>query len=73
MNEPNACSHAVPRHAPRRSTDEVAHLIDRFSTLVAEERRPADSPAVKPQVVRGREIECLQHRLAIAVRRDLSR
>jgi hypothetical protein len=72
MNEPNACLRTIPRHAPRRSTEEVAHLIDRIRTLVAEDRRLADSPAVKPQVRRGREIDCLQHRLAIAVQPALS-
>ena len=57
----------------RRSEDEVAHLIDRIRTLVAAQRRLEASPSSERRAGSRREIDRLQERLAIAVKRELRR
>jgi hypothetical protein len=55
----------------RRADDEVADLIDRIRGLVAEQRRLDGSAERERREAYGREIDRLQDRLAIAVKREL--
>lgn len=57
----------------RRSDDEIARLIDRIRRLVAEQRRLGGTPERERREANGREIDRLQDRLAIAVKRELGR
>ena len=54
-----------------RADDEVAHLMHRIRSLVAEQRRLDGSAESEGGGANRREIERLQDRLAIAVKRDL--
>ena len=54
-----------------RADDEVARLMHRIRRLVAEQRRLDGSPESEDGEANRREIERLQDRLAIAVKRDL--
>jgi hypothetical protein len=55
----------------RRSDDEVAVLIDRIKTLVAEQQRIGDSPENGLSQAKRRELDRLRERLANAVKRRL--
>jgi hypothetical protein len=57
----------------RRSDDEVADLMDRIRTLVAEQSRLEGTPDRERREANRRELDRLQDRLAIAVRRVLTR
>ena len=54
-----------------RADDEVADLMHRIRSLVAEQRRLDGSAESEGGGANRREIERLQDRLAIAVKRDL--
>jgi hypothetical protein len=56
----------------RRSDPEVTRLIDRIRKLVAEQRRTDGRPESERREANRREIDRLQRRLAIAVKRELT-
>jgi hypothetical protein len=64
---------AVLAAGRRGSDDEVAHLIDRIKRLVAQQRRLDGSPESERREANRREIDRLQDRLALAVKRELER
>jgi hypothetical protein len=55
----------------RRSDDEVAVLIDRIKSLLAEQRRREDGQESARSEAKRREIDRLRERLANAVKRQL--
>jgi hypothetical protein len=55
----------------RRSDDEVAVLIDRIKSLLAEQRRREDGQESARSEAKQREIDRLRERLANAVKRQL--
>jgi hypothetical protein len=71
MQKRNAADSVVFGSKRPRSEDEVAHLIDRIRTLVAQQRRLEASPDSEGHEANRREIDRLRERLAIAVKQEL--
>jgi hypothetical protein len=73
MQSRDAADSAVFGSKRHRSGDEVAHLIDRVRTLVAQQKRLEASPDSKRREANQREIDRLRERLAAAVKDELRR
>jgi hypothetical protein len=71
MQKRKAADSVVFASKRSRSDDEVAHLIDRIRTLVAQQRRLEASPDSEGHEDNKREIDRLRERLAIAVKHEL--
>jgi len=72
MEKPDRAGGVFHTAEGRRSDDEVAHLMTRIRSLVAEQRRLDASAELDRHEANAREIDRLQDRLVIAVKRELS-